>query len=290
MMRDEARVGTSELLGFGSYLRRNHEPTSLYRVDQRSPSSNMTDSTVSGERLVEMIAAMKSSDSVELKQTIREMDVQMAGDALGFDPIEAQIRQIVFFDTHDMALYHGGVVARARRIQGGEGDSVIKLRPVNPSDLDPDVRGSEHFGVETDVMPGGFVCSGSMKHETTAKRVQNVLFKRKPIKTVFSKEQRQLFSAHAPKGTELNDLEVLGPIFVLKLKTELAEFERNIVAEVWFYPDGSTDLELSTKSRPDEAFQVAAEFRAELITHGVDMSAEQVTKTKTALEYLTANL
>lgn len=250
----------------------------------------MTDVTVSGERLVEMIAAMKSSDSVEFKQTIREMGVQKAGDSLGFDPIEAQIRQIVFFDTPDMTLYHAGVVARARRIQGGDGDSVIKLRPVNPSDLDPEVSGSKHFGVETDVMPNGFVCSGSMKHETSADHVQDVLFKRKPIKSIFSKEQRRLFKAYAPKGMRLNELEVLGPVFVLKLKSELADFERKIVAEVWIYPDGSTVLELSTKSPPDEAFQVAAEFKAELITHGVDLSVEQATKTKTALEYFTANL
>jgi hypothetical protein len=250
----------------------------------------MTDSTVSGERLVEMIAATKSSDSVEFKQTIRGVDVQIAGDSLGFDPIDAEIRQIVFFDTPDMALYHAGVVARARRMQGGGGDSVIKLRPVDPSELDTEVRASEHFGVETDVMPNGFVCSGSMKHETSADHVQDVLFKRKSIKSVFSKGQRRIFKAYAPKGMRLNELEVLGPIFVLKLKSELADFKRKIVAEVWIYPDGATVLELSTKSRPDEAFQVAAEFKAELITHGVDLSVEQATKTKSALEYFTANL
>jgi hypothetical protein len=250
----------------------------------------MTDSIVDGERLVEMIAVMRNSDSVELKQTIRGVDVQMAGDAFGFDPIEAEIRQIIFFDTPDMELYHAGVVARARRIQGGDGDSVIKLRPLDPSELDPEVRASKHFGVETDVMPNGFVCSGSMKNRMRAKAVQNVLFKRDPIKSIFSEEQRRLFKAYAPKGLKLNKLEVLGPVFVLKLKSELAEFDLKIVAEVWFYPDGSTVLELSTKSRPDEAFQVAAEFKAELITHGVDLSVEQATKTKTALEYFTANL
>ena len=250
----------------------------------------MTDSIVDGQRLVEMIAVMKSSDSVELKQTIRGVDVQMAGDAFGFDPIEAEIRQIVFFDTPDMELYHAGVVARARRIQGGDGDSVIKLRPLDPSELDPEVRASKHFGVETDVMPNGFVCSGSMKNKMRAKAVQNVLFKRDPIRSIFSKEQTRLFKVYAPKGMKLDELEVLGPVFVLRLKSELAEFELKIVAEVWFYPDGSTVLELSTKSRPDEAFQVAAEFKAELITHGVDLSVEQATKTKTALEYFTANL
>jgi hypothetical protein len=263
---------------------------SCRRIDLRIWNPRMTDSTVSGERLVEMMAAMKSSDSVELKQTIRGVDIQMAGDSLGFDPIEAEIRQILFFDTPDMELYHAGVVARARRTQGGDGDSVIKLRPLDPSELDSKFRASKHFGIETDVMPNGFVCSGSMKNRSTAKAVHNVLFKRDPIKSVFSKEQGRLFKAHAPKGMKLNELEVLGPVFVLKLKSHLAGFKRKIVAEVWTYPDGARVLELSTKSRPGEAFQVAAEFKAELITHGVDLSVEQATKTKTALEYFTANL
>ncbi len=45
------------------------------------------------------------------------------------DPLEAEIRQVVFFDTPDLALSEAGVVVRARRMQGGGGDTVIKLRP-----------------------------------------------------------------------------------------------------------------------------------------------------------------
>jgi hypothetical protein len=250
----------------------------------------MTDLTVSGDRLVEMIAVMRGSDSVELKQTVHSTNVQMVGESLGFDPIEAQIRQIVFFDTADLALQAAGVVVRARRIQGGEGDTVIKLRPLDPSEVASVVRSSKNFGIETDVMPGGFICSGSMKGKASAKAIQKVLFERDPIKDLFSKEQRRFFKTHAPEGLKLNDLEVLGPIFVLKLKSELADLDRKIVAEAWFYPDGSTVLELSTKSLPGEAFQVAAEWKAELITHGVDLTAEQATKTKTALEYFSAHL
>ena len=251
---------------------------------------DMTIEEVSGEQLVEMIAAMRSSDSVELKQTIHARNVQMGGESLGFDPIEAQIRQIVFFDTADLALYRAGVVVRARRIQGGDGDTVVKLRPVVPSELSKEVRASKNFGIETDVMPGGFVCSGSMKNESTAKAVLRVLFGDRPVKEIFSKEQRRFFKEHAPDGIKLNELEILGPIFVLKLKSEFADMERKIVAEVWFYPDGSTVFELSTKSRPDQAFQVAAEWKADLITHGVDLTAEQATKTRTALEYFAARL
>ena len=41
---------------------------------------------------------------------------------------------------------------------------------------------------------------------------------------------------------------------------------------------------------PAEGFQVAAETRAFLAAQGVDLSGEQQTKTKTALEYFSQNL
>ena len=65
---------------------------------------------------------------------------------------------------------------------------------------------------------------------------------------------------------------------------------RQAVAEMWLYPDGSRILELSTKCRPVEAFQVAAETRHYLIERGVPLGAVQQTKTKAALEYFMAQL
>ncbi len=62
------------------------------------------------------------------------------------------------------------------------------------------------------------------------------------------------------------------------------------MAELWLYPDGSRILELSAKSAPAEAFQVAAELKTFLVERGLDLSGEQQTKTKTALEYFAANL
>ena len=85
-------------------------------------------------------------------------------------------------------------------------------------------------------------------------------------------------------------MSVFGPITVLKLKLKPPELRMRLVAELWFYPDGSRILELSAKSPPAEAFQAAAELRAYLATKGLDLSGEQQTKTKTALEYFTAQL
>jgi hypothetical protein len=49
-------------------------------------------------------------------------------------------------------------------------------------------------------------------------------------------------------------------------------------------------LELSTKCEPGEAFQVAAEARAFLVEHGVDMGGEQQAKTAKALEFFARTL
>ena len=69
-----------------------------------------------------------------------------------------------------------------------------------------------------------------------------------------------------------------------------AGLNRDLVVELWLYPDGSRILELSTKCAPGEAFQVAAEARAFLGERGIDPGGEQQTKTRTALEFFSADL
>ena len=59
---------------------------------------------------------------------------------------------------------------------------------------------------------------------------------------------------------------------------------------MWLYPDNSRVLELSTKCTPAEAFDVAAKARAFLTEKGIDLGAEQQTKTRTALDLLVKSL
>jgi hypothetical protein len=239
----------------------------------------------SDEEVARLLDLLKGADSVELKLTVPEPQQQSTVAALELDPLEAQIRQVFFFDTPELDLDAHGVVARARRIQGRGGDSIIKLRPVVPSELPEELRLSGSFRIEVDVLPGGFVCSGTLKGSPDAAEVRSAAQGTLPLRKLFSKEQRQLFAAHAPQGTGLDDLVVLGPIFVLKLRMVPPGLGRKLVAEMWIYPDGSRILELSTRAATNEAFQVAAETRAYLVERGVDLSGEQETKTRKALEY-----
>ena len=242
------------------------------------------------DELLDLIELVKGADSIELKLTVPEREYRSGAAALGLDPLEAQIRQVFFFDTPDLTLNQAGLVARARRIQGRAGDSTIKLRPVVPADLPADLRRSPSFVVEVDAMPGGYVCSASLKGRTTAADVREAVSGGRPLRKLFSKEQRDFFATHAPDGLALDDLSVLGPIFVLKLKVYPETFTRRLVVEMWLYPDGSRVAELSTKCLPGEGLAVAAELRDFLEGKGIDTGAEQHTKTKTALEFFSAEL
>jgi hypothetical protein len=245
--------------------------------------------TLSDEQVAELLHLAGESDSVELKLTVPELHHRSTAQALGLDPLQGQIRQVIFFDTPKLALDKQGLVVRARRIQGKGDDSVVKLRPVVPHELPGPLRSSPGFRVEVDAMPGGFVCSGALKRTLDAEAVKRVLAGKRPLRKLFSKEQRALFAEHAPDGLELEDLAVLGPIHVLKLRFTPQQLGRRFAAEMWFYPDGSRVLELSTRCDTSEAFQVAAESRAFLATNGVDLSGEQETKTRKALGYFARN-
>ena len=244
--------------------------------------------------LAELLGLIEGADSVELKLTVPEEPggggYRSAIGNLGIDPLDAQIRQVFFFDTPDLRLSQAGVVVRARRVQVKGDDSVVKLRPVVPAELPDDLRSDPEFGVEVDAMPGGFVCSGTLKHVHKKPVVKDNVLAGGPLRKLFTKSQRALFAEHAPAGIELDDLAILGPIFVLKLKYRPEGYRGKLVAEMWLYPDGSRILELSTKCEPSEAFDVAARTRVFLAEHGVDLAGDQQTKTRKALEFFSGRL
>jgi hypothetical protein len=242
------------------------------------------------DQVADLLGLLAGADSAELKLTIPEDHQRSTAVALGMDPLQAQIRLVSFFDTPDLALDAHGMVVRARRVQGRRDDSVIKLRPVVPDELPRDFRDSPNLIVEVDAMPGGYVCSATMKARLGTNDVRRTVAGERTIRKLFSKEQRAFYEAHAPDGIALDDLTLLGPILVLKLNFRPAGLDRKLVAELWQYPNGSRILELSTKCKPREAVHTALELRAHLAARGVEISGKQHTKTRTALNYFSKQL
>jgi hypothetical protein len=247
----------------------------------RSPTRKMTDA-----QLRELLPLLGDADTVELKLTVPPAAQRSAITALDLDPLDAQIRQVFFLDTPDLQLDKQGLVVRARRVAGKGNDTVVKLRPVVPGELPSKLRATPGFGVEVDAMPGGFVCSASLKGVPKKADVRTTINEGGPLRDLFSKPQRALFAEYAPPDVTLDELAVLGPVFVLKLRSVPPAMGRKLVAELWLYPDESRILEVSSKCAPDEAFEHAARLRAYLSERGVDLGGAQQTKTRKALSQL----
>lgn len=239
---------------------------------------------LSADQLADLRVALEGSDSIELKLTVPDREQRSAVQALEMDPLDAEIRQVYFFDTPDLRLNQAGVIVRARRTIDGD-DTVVKLRPVVPSELPSDLRSVKGFKIEVDAMPGAFVCSAGIRKKLDAGRVKHALEADQGVASLFGKQQRAFYQRCMPHGPELEELTPLGPITILKLKFSPQGYDGRMVAELWFYPDGSRILELSTKAPTTEAFEVAARARHFLAERGIDLSGEQQTKTKTALEF-----
>jgi hypothetical protein len=244
----------------------------------------------SDDQLIELLSLTSDADSVELKVTVPESDHRSTAAALGMDVLDAQIRQVYFFDLPTLTLNDQGLIVRARRIQGKTGDAVVKVRPVSAESLSPDLRASADMSVEVDVTPGGYVCSATLKSKVKNDATRQVAAGTLPIGKLFSKDQRKFFKQQVESGVDLDDLSILGPINVFKLKFNPRGFDRAMVAELWMYPDYSRILELSTKCPPNEVLQVAGEARAFLTGRGVELGGEQQMKTKTALEFFSKQL
>ena len=240
---------------------------------------------LSREQIDEVLTILKDVNSVELKLVAPADKHRATIGKLGLDPIDAEVRQVYFFDTPNLDLNKAGLVVRARRIAGGAGDTVVKLRPVDPAMISKELRRSESFKTEVDAVPDGFVCSGSLKGRCTAQEVRDTVAGKMPLDRLFSKEQRAFYKAHAPKGIELRSLATFGPTFVLKVRVWVKQLDRRLVLELWLFPDGSRNMEISTKAAPSEAFQFATEFKKYLADIGVELTGNQQTKTRAAMQF-----
>ena len=152
------------------------------------------------KQVVEVFELLKGSDAVELKVTVPESEIRSTADLLGMDPLDAEIRQVVFFDTPDLTLSQAGIVVSCstspgwRRRHRGQAEARETCR------FSLEIRRSESVKVEVDAMPRGFVCSASMKGKASAAEIRSVILGKNKIKSLFSKEQRDFYRSHCARG------------------------------------------------------------------------------------------
>ena len=172
---------------------------------------------LSDDDAASVLTLIKDADSVELKLTVPESRSPhdrggaRDGSARCADPPGVLLRHA------GSALNERGVVVRARRVQGGATTPSSSCGRSCPRELPGGVRKSPGFGVEVDAMPGGYVCSGSLKGDAGAPTCGRRSGQAAGAQAVHQGAARVLRRARSG-GVELDDLSVLGPIFVLKLK------------------------------------------------------------------------
>ena len=96
------------------------------------PATSKQTRQLSDADLQQLLELTKGADSVELKLTVPDSERRSSVTALGMDPLDAQIRQVYFFDTPDLVCNRQGVVVRARRVQGRGDDAVHQWRDDQP--------------------------------------------------------------------------------------------------------------------------------------------------------------
>ncbi|MET0426619.1 MAG: hypothetical protein ABW046_22320 [Actinoplanes sp.] len=207
-----------------------------------------------------------------------------AGAALGVKLDRAGSRRVYFLDTADLDLERHGVVVRVRSM-ARRGDSVIKLRPALLGDLPDKLRRNKRVTVEVDAMPGAFVCSATLKQRLGPQVVDRAISGRRPLSTLFTKDQQALFAVCSPAGVRLDDLLLYGPVEVRKAKAVPAGLGRPLSVEQWTYPDGARILEISTRCAMADSVPVASRLAATLRARRIEPSRHQPTKTRRTLAY-----
>ena len=103
-----------------------------------------------------------SIGAIEIKITANARDEDTVRAALDLAGVEAEQREIYFFDTLALDLFDAGLVLRARLVHDGADDSTVKLRPVAPERLSERWKQEEALEVELDAVGDDPICSAKL--------------------------------------------------------------------------------------------------------------------------------
>jgi hypothetical protein len=228
--------------------------------------------------------ATAGSEAIEVKVTVIDRQETMALRKFGLKRKNGERRRIFFYDTPRLNLFKRGVCLRARE-KGGECDSTVKIRPVEPKRLAHGWRKKSGFKVEADAVGSTVVRSASFTTVQRPREIGEVADGGRSIAKLFSGEQEEFLKAMAPFRIDFAKLVPLGPIAVLRWKFRHEGLPYELCAEEWRLPDGRDVIEISIKAKQTQAAAAQAALEGFLAELGISPETRQRTKTRTALEY-----
>jgi hypothetical protein len=225
------------------------------------------------------------ADDVELKATIPHKQIHWGLRRYNLTKANDQERHIYFFDTPDLELFHAGIVLRARRIIGGEHDSTVKLRPVDPAKVPAKWKKYAGFKIEADAGENGVVKSASLTMPVAKGVIKRVAGGKLGVAALLTEEQRRFLLEMMKLELDLARLLIMGPMQAQRWKFSDPALPWPITAELWRRDDGELIFEASIKAPIEQAAVAAGGFLAHLAEIGAEQDHAQEAKTRWALEH-----
>ena len=235
-------------------------------------------------------AMLEGAEKIEIKATIPQKQVRAALKRYNLTTRNDDERYIYFFDTPKLELLKAGIIARARRVVGGEHDSTIKFRPVDAAKVAKRWRKFRDFKIEADASEKGVVKSASLTMPVAKGLIKRVVAGEKRIPALFTEEQEEFLKEMAGHVPDLTQLAVLGPLHAQRWDFEDPACPWPITAELWRRADRATLMEVSVKAPAIQGAAVMAGFMAFLAEVGAERDNNQQAKTHWALDHYAARL
>ena len=250
----------------------------------------MATAPLAADQVAELLALAKKSDSVELKLTVPEAAHRSTIDALGLDPLQAQIRQVFFFDTPDLALDKLGLRRQGPPYPGqgrrlGREAAAGRARPTaRRAPLLAELRRRGRCAAR------GLRLLRRDEADAGSRRGAAGRPGQRPVKKLFSKEQKALYAEHARRDRARRSGDPRAA-----LRAEAAARTRRSSAGASSPRRGSTRTGRGSSSSRRSASRASRSRspprrRAFLTERGVDLSGDQETKTRKALRFFAKQL
>ena len=234
--------------------------------------------------------AVAGAEQIEIKATVPNHQIVPALRRFGLTARNDEERFIYFFDTPRLDLLEAGIIARARRVVGGDHDSTVKFRPVVPEDVDNEWRKYRGFKIEADASENGMVKSASFSMPVAKGLIKRVAAGKRSIAALFTTEQEAYLASMAGHEVDFSTLAVLGPLFAQRWELEDPACPWPMTVELWRRSDGQRLMEVSIKAPVVQAAAAIGGFMAFLAEVGAERDRDQQTKTRWALGFYAARL
>ena len=230
---------------------------------------------------------LAGTDGVEIKATIPPKQIASAMQHFGLR-VDQRERYVIFFDTPGTDLFNDGIILRSRRIIGGQHDSTLKIRPVNPDKVPQMWRDHPGFKVEADASDTGITKSASLTFPVGKRVIKEVLAGNDPIHTLFSVDQLDMLLGLKARKVDFTQIRATTPVRAWRWKFSHPGCPWPMTGELWQREDGAQLFEVSVKVPVVQAAAGIAGFMAFLAEMGAERDSGQQAKTRWVLNPATA--